>query len=238
MHGMQRQFSLLTAALLIAGNASAQTRETTTVATTAAKLNRVNVAASPKATATAASASRANVAPVLDGRTDDVAWQTAQIIDQFLEYEPNEGKESRFKTEVRVTYDEKNLYVMARMFDPAPDSIISLLSRRDVRTQSEQLKLVIDSYHDKKTAFQFITNPAGVKRDFYVSNDNNEDDSWDAVWDVATRIDSVGWVAEFRIPFSQIRFAPGDEHTFGLLIVRDVARTNERISWPLIKKSV
>ena len=192
----------------------------------------------PKATANAAAASRAVVAPVLDGRTDDPAWQTAQVIDQFLEYEPNEGKESRFKTEVRVTYDDRYLYVLARMHDPAPDSIIALLSRRDVRTQSEQLKLVIDSYHDRKTAFQFITNPAGVKRDFYVSNDNNEDDSWDAVWDVGTKIDSVGWVAEFRIPFSQIRFAPGSEHTFGLLVVRDVARTGERLSWPLLKRSV
>jgi hypothetical protein len=175
---------------------------------------------------------------VLDGRTDDPAWSTAQVIDQFLEYDPKEGAETRFRTEVRVTYDDRSLYLLARMYDPAPDSIISLLSRRDVRTSSEQLKLVIDSYHDKKTAFQFITNPAGVKRDFYVSNDNNEDPSWDAVWDVATRIDSVGWVAEFRIPFSQIRYAPGDEHTFGLLVVRDVARTGQRISWPLIRRNV
>ena len=192
----------------------------------------------PKATATAAIASRAFTPPVLDGRTDDPAWATAQVIDQFLEYDPNEGKETRFRTEVRVTYDDRYLYVLARMYDPAPDSIISALSRRDVRTNSEQVKLLIDSYHDRKTAFQFATNPAGVKRDYYVSNDQNEDGSWDAVWDVATKIDSVGWVAEFRIPFSQIRFSPGDEHTFGLLVVRDIARTGQRISWPLIKRSV
>ena len=191
-----------------------------------------------RATATAARASRVTTPPVLDGRTDDMAWATAQVIDEFLEYEPNEGKTSRFRTEVRVIYDDRYLYVLARMFDPAPDSIVSLLSRRDVRTASEQLKLVIDSYNDKKTAFQFATNPAGVKRDYYVSNDNNEDGSWDAVWDVATKVDSVGWVAEFRIPFSQIRYAPGDEHTFGLIIVRDIARTGERLSWPLIKRNV
>ena len=194
--------------------------------------------AGPRATPTAATASRASAPPVLDGRTDDPAWATAQVIDQFREYEPNEGKESRFRTEVRVTYDDRNLYVLARMYDPAPDSIITALSRRDVRTNSEQLKLVIDSYHDRKTAFQFITNPAGVKRDYYVTNDQNEDGSWDAVWDVATRIDSVGWVAEFRIPFSQIRYAPAGEHTFGLLVVRDIARTGERLSWPLIKRNV
>jgi hypothetical protein len=184
-----------------------------------------------------ASATRAAVAPVLDGRTDDPAWAQAHVIDQFLEYEPTEGAETRFKTEAKVTYDDKNLYVLVRMYDPAPDSIISLLSRRDVRTQSEQVKLVIDSYNDKRTAYQFCVNPAGVKRDFYVYNDNVEDASWDAVWDVATVIDSVGWVAEFRIPFSQLRFASKPSHTFGLMIVRDIARTNARISWPLYSRN-
>jgi hypothetical protein len=175
--------------------------------------------------------------PVLDGKLDDPAWQTAQAIDKFLEYEPNEGADPRFKTDFRVVHDDKNLYLMARMYDPAPDSIISLLSRRDVRTQSEQLKIIIDSYHDRRTAYQFAVNPAGVKRDFYVSNDTNEDASWDAVWEVATAIDSLGWVAEFRIPFSQLRFANKQEHTFGLMIVRDIARTGARISWPLYKRN-
>ena len=57
--------------------------------------------------------------------------------------------------------------------------------------------------------------------------------TWDAVWDVATKVDSVGWVAEFRIPFSQLRFPNAAEHTFGFMVVRDVARTAQRISWPL-----
>ena len=160
------------------------------------------------------------------------------MIDQFLEYSPNEGKGSRFRTEVRVVYDDNNLYVLARMYDPAPDSIVSLLSRRDVKIASEQIKLMIDSYHDKRTAVELCVNPAGVKRDYYVSQDNNEDDSWDAVWDVATRIDSLGWVAEFKIPFSQLRYASGSEHTFGLMIVRDIARTGTRDSWPLLKQKV
>ena len=207
----------------------------TSVATTTPVVRRGDVPppAPTTASATLATASKASAPPVLDGKLDDAAWATAQSIDKFLEYDPNQGAETRFKTDVRVVHDDKYLYVMARMYDPAPDSIISLLSRRDVRTQSEQLKLVIDSYHDKQTAYQFIVNPAGVKRDFYVSNDTNEDPTWDAVWDVATAIDSLGWVAEFRIPFSQLRFANRNDHTFGLMIVRDVARTGARISWPL-----
>lgn len=181
-------------------------------------------------------AARTTTTPILDGKDDDVAWQSAVVIDQFLEYEPTPGATPRFRTELRLLYDDKYLYVLGRMFDPSPDSIISLLSRRDVRTESEQLKLVIDSYHDRRTAYQFIVNPAGVKRDFYVYNDNVEDVTWDAVWDVATSIDSLGWVAEFRIPFSQMRFSKEDRKTFGLLAVRDVARTRQRISWPLFRR--
>ena len=209
--------------------------QTTSLASTAPVERRYEsgIPAPSTASPTAAIAVRAATVPILDGKADDEAWLSAQSIDKFLEYEPNQGAETRFKTDVRVVHDDKYLYVLARMYDPAPDSIISLLSRRDVRTQSEQLKLVIDSYHDKRTGYTFITNPAGVKRDFYVSNDNNEDPTWDGVWDVATAVDSLGWVAEFRIPFSQMRFASKDEHTFGLMIVRDVARTGARISWPL-----
>ena len=203
------------------------------IATSGAERATLDGSASSRASATAAMATRATAAPVLDGKTDDPAWQTAQVIDHFLQYQPKKGVEPRFKTEVRVTYDDKYIYILGRMYDPAPDSIVSLLSRRDVRTASEQLKIVIDSYHDRRTGFEFCVNPAGVKRDYYVYDDNNEDPTWDGIWDVATRVDSVGWVAEFRIPFSQLRFGNSSDHTFGLLVVRDVARTNERISWPL-----
>lgn len=206
--------------------------------TTVADNKRVPVAITSEpsrsvATEKLATSTKVVAPPVLDGKTDDEAWKSAQVIDKFLEYDPKVGVETRFKTEVRVVHDDKYLYVLGRMYDPAPDSIVSLLSRRDVRTQSEQLKLMIDSYHDRRTGYEFIVNPAGVKRDFYVFNDNDEDPSWDAVWDVATAIDSLGWVAEFRIPFSQLRFPNTADHTFGFMVVRDVARTAQRISWPL-----
>lgn len=188
--------------------------------------------------ATVASAARAASAPTIDGVPGDPVWETAPLIDQFLEYEPNEGAETRFRTEARLLYDDRNLYVLVRMFDPAPDSIVSQLARRDVRVYSEHVKLVIDSYHDRRTAYQFALSPAGVKRDFYVYNDQNEDPSWDAVWDGEASVDSLGWTAEFRIPLSQLRFANKAEHTWGLMIVRDVARTGQRISWPLFRRAV
>ena len=110
---------------------------------------------------------------------------------------------------------------------------MSLLSRRDERTQSDYLRLIVDSYHDKRTGYQFMVKPAGVQRDAYLFNDSNEDITWNAVWDAKTSVDSLGWTAEFRIPLSQLRYPPKEEHTFGIAIHREVARLNERSSWPL-----
>ena len=147
-------------------------------------------------------------APVIDGRDDDAAWSASAPIDGFQQFDPVEGAEPSMRTEARITYDAANLYVFVRAFDPHPDSILSLLSRRDVRTASDQIKVMIDSYHDRRTGYEFAVNPAGVKRDYYTYDDSQEDVSWDAVWDVATRIDSLGWTAEFRIPLSQLRYPP------------------------------
>ncbi|MFL5499943.1 MAG: DUF5916 domain-containing protein, partial [Gemmatimonadaceae bacterium] len=184
-----------------------------------------------------ATAVRAERAPVIDGTDDDPAWETAKVISGFRVFDPKEDGDPSFQTEARVAYDAENLYVFVRMFDPHPDSIVSLLSRRDVKTQSEQIKLMVDSYHDRRTAYEFGVNPAGVKRDYYVYDDTREDATWDAVWDVATRIDSLGWTAEFRIPLGQLRYPRAAEHTFGLMFMRDIVRRSERDSWPVYRRS-
>jgi hypothetical protein len=190
----------------------------------------------PAADARTAIAMRAAQAPVIDGRNDDAAWATAMAIDGFRTFDPVDDGDPRFRTEARVTFDAHNLYVFVRAFDPHPDSIVALLSRRDVRTQSDQLKLIIDGYHDRRTGVELAVNPAGVKRDFAVLNDGEEDVSWDGVWEVATRIDAEGWTAEFRVPLNQLRYASGDQHTFGFGIWRDVARFNERYAWPVYSR--
>jgi hypothetical protein len=184
-----------------------------------------------------ARAVRADRAPVIDGRDDDPIWSTAPASSQFLEFLPTEGKTPRYRTEFKVSYDDRNLYVFVRAFDPHPDSIMTALTRRDVRGPSDQLKLMIDSYHDRRSGFEFAVNPVGVKRDYAMYNDNSEDDTWDGVWDVGTQIDSLGWTAEFRIPFSQLRYANKTEHVFGFAVWRDIERYKERTSWPLYRPS-
>ena len=187
----------------------------------------------PRTAAITAVAVRARKAPVLDGRNDDDAWQGAAKITAFRQFAPHVDSEPSFKTEFQVAYDEHNLYVFVRMYDPHPDSIMHALSRRDVRGPSDQIKIIVDSYGDKRSGYEFAVNPDGVKRDYAISNDNQEDDSWNGIWDVVTAVDSLGWTAEFRIPLSQLRYAHLRTHVFGFGIWRDVERRAERDSWPL-----
>jgi len=191
----------------------------------------------PAPATTSVPATLTSRAIILDGRNDDEAWRQAQPITAFREFQPREDGDPRYATEARVAYDAHNFYVFIRAFDPAPDSILQLLARRDVRTPSDQLKIIIDSYHDRRTGYEFAVNPAGVKRDYSIYNDGDEDDAWDAVWEVATAVDSLGWTAEFRIPLSQLRYTPADTNTFGFGVWRDIERHTERVSWPVYRRS-
>ena len=189
------------------------------------------------ATATTATAVRTAHAPLIDGRDDDDVWRTAPAITQFREFQPKEDGDPRFSTEAKVAYDDRNIYVFIRAFDPHPDSILKLLARRDVRAATDQLKIMIDSYHDRRSGYEFAVNPAGVKRDYAIYNDQQEDDAWDAVWEVATTVDSLGWTAEFRVPLSQLRYVPRGTNTFGFGVWRDIQRYSERVSWPVYRNS-
>jgi hypothetical protein len=190
----------------------------------------------PSAPRTAA-AVRTSEAVVIDGRPDDAIWRTAPVIDDFTQFSPIEGGPARFKTEAMVAFDDRSFYAFIRAYDPEPAKISSVLARRDVRPPTDQLKIVIDGFHDRRSGFEFAVSPGGVKRDYAIYDDNNEDGSWDGVWDVATRVDSLGWTAEFEIPLSQLRYPSSAAHTFGFGVWRDIERFKERVSWPPYRPS-
>jgi hypothetical protein len=174
---------------------------------------------------------------VLDGDLSDPAWGEATPINSFLQRDPVEGAPATMRTEARVAFDATAIYVAVRAFDSEPNLIVGFLTRRDAGSSSDWVHVLIDSYHDRRTAYQFGVNPVGVKKDTYWFNDNNNDDSWDAVWDVASRTDGEGWSAEFRIPFSQLRFSGKGDGMLGFAVMRNVARLNETTTWPLLSKN-
>jgi len=175
-------------------------------------------------------------APKLDGRLDDPSWSQAQAVGGFVQRDPNEGEPGTERTEARIIYTDDAIFIGVRAFDSDPGGISSKLTRRDESSPSDWIGVMIDSYHDRRTAFEFAVNPAGVKRDIYRFNDSNSDTSWDAVWDVATAVDGEGWTAEFRIAFSQLRFGRADRHRFGFNVYRIIARKNEEQHWKLHPK--
>lgn len=166
--------------------------------------------------------------PTLDGRLDDPAWTQATPLTEFIQIDPDEGQPASERTEVRLVYTDDALYVGVRLYDREPARIQRRLGRRDSFVPSDEFAVIIDSYHDHRTSFHFHVNPAGVKRDWVAGEDQaGGDDSWDPVWDVATSVDSAGWVAEIAIPFSQLRFSQAREQVWGINFFRHIFRRNE-----------
>jgi hypothetical protein len=173
----------------------------------------------------------------VDGDLTERSWTSAASVSGFQQREPAEGAPATHATDVRVLFDAAAMYVAVRAFDPEPDRIVGLLTRRDDSSPSDWISVLIDSYYDRRTAFEFGINPAGVKFDRYWFNDYNSDRGWDAVWDAAVSRHPEGWQAEFRIPFSQLRFRAEKPEAIGFAVVRTVARDNETSTWPLLAKS-
>lgn len=171
--------------------------------------------------------------PRLDGVLDDAAWQPAEPATDFVQMRPVPGAPATRPTEARVLYDASAIYVGMRMYDH-PDSVVSQLARRDASgVYTDWAHVLIDSYHDRRTAFRFSVTPRGTKKDVLHFDDSSEDVNWDAVWEVAVAIDSLGWTAEFRIPLSQLRFSRNDDGdlVWGINFGREIARNGESAWW-------
>jgi hypothetical protein len=173
----------------------------------------------------------------VDGDLSDEMWQSVPALGGFLQREPTEGAPTTHATDVRVAYDASALYVAVRAHDPEPDRVVGLLTRRDDLSPSDWVAILVDSFNDKRTAYEFGVNAAGVKYDRYWYNDTNSDQGWDAVWDVATMRTPEGWQAEFRIAFSQLRFRGGAASSLGFAATRTVAHLDETSTWPLLARS-
>jgi hypothetical protein len=177
------------------------------------------------------------VPPIIDGKLSEPVWKLARWYDGFMQHEPSEGKNPTFQTEFTILYDQHNIYVGMKMFDPSPDSIVKRLTRRD-QIDGDIAGVFFDSYDDKRSAFAFGVTAAGVKFDQFTSNDGqNEDDTWNPIWWTEVSIDSAGWYAEMRIPLTQLRFEEKEEQEWGFEAIRFFFRKQETSVWqPVARK--
>jgi hypothetical protein len=174
---------------------------------------------------------------VIDGLETDEAWNAVEWGGDFTQRQPSDGTRPSQKTAFKVLYDEKNLYILVRAYDDEPSLIVKRMSRRD-GFEGDFVEINIDSYNDKRSAFSFTASVSGVKGDEAVSNDgNNWDSSWDPIWYLKTSIDDKGWIAEYRIPLSQLRFANKEEQVWGFQVSRRIFRKDEWSNWQYIPKN-
>jgi hypothetical protein len=178
-----------------------------------------------------AHAVRVASAPNIDGFLNDEQWTLAQPATDFTQREPDEGKPASEQTEIRVLYDDANLYFGCTFLDSEPEKIVARLTRRDNEIESDWGSIRLDAFHDHQNCYEFTFNAAGVKVDILQYEDGNrEDDSWDVVWDVHTQLLPNGWSAEVRIPLSILRYR-SDAEEWGVTFVRKISRKKERAEW-------
>lgn len=164
----------------------------------------------------------------IDGDINDLAWQSIPFAGDFLQREPNEGRVPTETTRFKIAYDDKYFYAAIYCYDSQPDSIVKRMGRRD-DFPGDMVEINIDSYHDQRTAFSFSVSASGVRGDEFVSNNGqNWDDNWNPIWFAKTKIVRDGWMAEVKIPFSQLRYGNESEKEWGFQVSRLLFRKKER----------
>jgi hypothetical protein len=183
----------------------------------------------------------AGSAPRLDGRLEEEAWIQAQAIDDLVQNEPDSMQPPTERTVVRIVYDDRYLYVGVNCYMRDPSQITTGLGRRDQLPPSDLIRLTFDPRHDHLNAYTFDTNPSAVQSDYLWFDDTRQSQDFDAVWEVATQITAEGWNAEFRIPFSQLRFNTtddGEPMVWGFNVRRDIFRRAEFDRWVATPRGV
>lgn len=181
----------------------------------------------------------------IDGVLDEADWRDAPIATGFLQYEPSEGDPASQQTEVRILFGATALYVGAMLQDTSPEEILTTLGRRDEFSRADWFVVAIDSYYDRKTAYNFAVSAAGVQADgiyagrrFGGGGDSGGfdfDTSWDAIWDSAVHMTPGGWAVELRIPYSMLRFSDATVQRWGINFQRIIPRLSEINEWVLVR---
>jgi len=174
----------------------------------------------------------------VDGKITEFEWQANIFQSGFIQMEPDRGQPSTETTTVAVQFDANNIYVAFICNKSYPDPVVARQTRRDqLEKQDDVVAVVLDTYHDSRSAFWFMTNALNTQVDVRISDDGKYYDiNWDAGWQVKTTIRNDGWSAEFAIPFKSIRFNP-NKKTWGINFGRFIPKTLETSWWASITDS-
>lgn len=171
-------------------------------------------------------AARTARAPVIDGQIEPELWTQAPEISGLSQQRPDNGVAASESTQVWILFDDDALYLAARLY--ARNGVTRVVARRDTYVECDWFGLLLDPLHDRRTGCSFFVNPDGVQYDAVISNDIQEDTSWDAVWQSAVSVDAGGWTAEMRIPLSQLRFVEREPQVWGINFIRWIRHRQEQ----------
>jgi hypothetical protein len=169
---------------------------------------------------------RTSAAVELDGVLTDAAWKDAAVIDRFYETSPGDNIPAKVKTVAFLTYDDRYFYIGIQADDPEPQRIRAPFVDRDgVIGTDDNIAIFLDTRNDKRSAIELRVNPRGVQADGIFNDANSSEDfSPDFYYDTAAAISATGWSAEFRIPFSSLRYGSADPQTWNILVWRNYPR--------------
>jgi hypothetical protein len=175
---------------------------------------------------------KTDIAPKIDGNLTEEIWKNAPLATEFITFQPVPGlkEDADHQTFVYVLYDDQAIYIGARMKELSASDISSELTNRDQVGNTDFFDVVIDTYNDKINASEFIVTAAGVQFDAKFSS-QGEDENWNAVWESAVKINGNEWTAEFRIPYSALRFTDKAEQVWGINFLRNRQKTQQKLTW-------
>ena len=182
---------------------------------------------------------RVESAITVDGKLDEGDWALAEPATDFIQQNPQTGQPSTERTEVRLLYDDENLYVGVYCFDSAgPEGLVVHQVTRDFPGfEEDQFGVILDTFQDNRNGFIFNTNPQGAKSDAQVGGDGTSyNRNWDTIWHVQSRITEAGWQTEIAIPFKSLRFNQAEGHNWGINFSRRIRRKNEETHWSPIPR--
>jgi len=179
-------------------------------------------------------ASRASVAPVIDGKLDEDAWETALKFTDFKTWQPDFGKEPSQKSEAYFLFDAENFYIAFRCYDTDPGLIKANMSKRDGMFEDDYVGLCLDTFSDAQNAYLLMVNPLGIQGDGLMNSIGNMQPDMDFVWYSKGQIDEQGYTVEFRIPLESLRFSSKKTVVMGMAFIRQIVRASENSSFPAI----
>jgi hypothetical protein len=183
-------------------------------------------------------ATRTELTIKVDGLLDEPVWSTIKPITEFVQRLPLDGGEPTEKSEMRILYDNNNLYFGFTFFDSDPEKVrATILNRGGWIHRDDKLEIALDTYHDRRNAYLFEMNPLGTQDDALITDENRpglDEWAWDGVYISEGKVTDFGWVLEVAIPWTTLRFPNKDELTMGLAIKRYINRKNESVIWPHI----